>query len=79
MSTNKVFLAILQDPVMQSILNQAKNDPAALHNHMQNATIRMKIQKVGIFSNPSCRDHGLTIMKANRGGCNPTRALRMSA
>ena len=49
MSTNNVSLAILQDPVMQSILNQAKNDPAALHNHMQNATIRMKIQKVSIL------------------------------
>jgi stress-induced-phosphoprotein 1 len=48
-STNNVSLAILQDPVMQSILNQAKNDPAALQNHMQNATIRMKIQKVSIF------------------------------
>jgi stress-induced-phosphoprotein 1 len=33
---------------MQSILNQAKNDPAALQNHMQNATIRTKIQKVSI-------------------------------
>jgi hypothetical protein len=64
---------------MQSILNQAKNDPAALQNHMQNATIRMKIQKVSIFSNPPYRGHRLTMMKANRGGCNPTRALRMSA
>ena len=64
MSTNKVFLAILQDPVMQSILNQAKNDPAALQNHMQNATIRMKIQKVSIFSNPSYRGHRLTMMES---------------
>ena len=64
---------------MQSILNQAKNDPAALQNHMQNATIRMKIQKVSIFfSNPSYRGHRLTMIKANRGRCNPTWALRMS-
>jgi stress-induced-phosphoprotein 1 len=38
---------------MQSILNQAKNDPAALQNHMQNATIRTKIQKVSISKNLS--------------------------
>jgi hypothetical protein len=63
---------------MQSILNQAKNDPAALQNHMQNATIRMKIQKVSTFGNPSYRGHRLTNDKANRGRCNPTWALRMS-
>lgn len=40
------IMAILQDPVMQSILQQAKNDPAALQNHMQNADIRMKVQKL---------------------------------
>lgn len=34
---------------MQSILNQAKNDPAALQNHMQNAAIRTKIQKASIY------------------------------
>ncbi|USW53639.1 Putative Heat shock protein Sti1 [Septoria linicola] len=40
------IMAILQDPVMQSILQQAKSDPAALQNHMQNPDIRMKVQKL---------------------------------
>ncbi|GIZ42189.1 hypothetical protein CKM354_000546700 [Cercospora kikuchii] len=40
------IMAILQDPVMQSILQQAKGDPAALQNHMQNPAIRMKVQKL---------------------------------
>ena len=39
-------MAILQDPVMQSILQQAKTDPAALQEHMKNAQVRMKIQKL---------------------------------
>lgn len=34
------------DPVMQSILQQAKNDPAALNDHMKHAGIRAKIQKL---------------------------------
>lgn len=33
-------MGILQDPVMQSILQQAKGDPAALQEHMRNAGIR---------------------------------------
>lgn len=33
-------MGILQDPVMQSILQQAKGDPAALQEHMRNASIR---------------------------------------
>lgn len=36
-------MAILQDPVMQSILQQAKSDPAALQDHMKNADIRSKV------------------------------------
>jgi hypothetical protein len=34
-------MAILQDPVMQSILQQAKGDPAALQEHMKNPKIRL--------------------------------------
>ncbi|KAL2358502.1 hypothetical protein BJ546DRAFT_12804 [Cryomyces antarcticus] len=40
------ILGILQDPVMQSILQQAKGDPAALQDHMKNPGIRSKIQKL---------------------------------
>lgn len=40
------IMSILQDPVMQSILNQAKGDPAALQEHMKNPGIRSKIQKL---------------------------------
>ncbi|MCJ1281137.1 Hsp90 cochaperone [Xylographa opegraphella] len=47
------IMAILQDPVMQSILQQAKGDPKALQEHMRNPGIRLKIQKlisaVGLF------------------------------
>lgn len=37
---------IMQDPVMQSILQQAQSDPAALQEHMKNPVIRAKIQKL---------------------------------
>ena len=37
---------ILQDPVMQSILQQAKSDPKALTEHMKNPAIRSKVQKL---------------------------------
>ncbi|GAB7350207.1 hypothetical protein MBLNU459_g0866t1 [Dothideomycetes sp. NU459] len=40
------IVGILQDPVMQSILQQAKGDPAALQEHMRNADIRSKVQKL---------------------------------
>lgn len=36
-------MGILQDPVMQSILQQAKGDPAALQEHMKNPGIRAKV------------------------------------
>lgn len=36
--------AIMQDPVMQSILQQAQQNPAALQEHMQNPEIFRKIQ-----------------------------------
>ena len=40
------IMSILQDPVMQSILQQAKGDPAALNDHMKSPVIRSKIQKL---------------------------------
>ncbi|CAG8891694.1 unnamed protein product [Penicillium salamii] len=40
------IMSVLQDPVMQSILQQAKSDPAALQEHMKNSQVRMKIQKL---------------------------------
>ncbi|KAL4897474.1 hypothetical protein BDV59DRAFT_167795 [Aspergillus ambiguus] len=40
------IMSILQDPVMQSILQQAKSDPAALQEHMKNSQVRLKIQKL---------------------------------
>ncbi|KAE9970276.1 hypothetical protein BLS_004981 [Venturia inaequalis] len=40
------IMQILQDPIMQSILQQAKQDPAALQEHMRNPGIQTKIQKL---------------------------------
>ncbi|MCJ1258401.1 Hsp90 cochaperone [Lignoscripta atroalba] len=40
------IMGILQDPVMQSILQQAKGDPAALQEHMRNPGIRSKINRL---------------------------------
>ncbi|OLL23529.1 Heat shock protein sti1 [Neolecta irregularis DAH-3] len=37
---------ILADPVMRSILEQARNDPAALNEHMKNPMIREKIMRL---------------------------------
>ncbi|WFD24032.1 Hsp90 cochaperone [Malassezia equina] len=37
---------IMQDPIMQSILQQAQSNPAALQDHMKNPGIRAKIQKL---------------------------------
>jgi stress-induced-phosphoprotein 1 len=39
-------MSIMQDPVMQSILQQAQSDPAALPEHMKNPSVRSKIQKL---------------------------------
>jgi stress-induced-phosphoprotein 1 len=40
------IMSIMQDPVMQSILQQAQSEPAALQEHMKNPTIRSKVQKL---------------------------------
>jgi stress-induced-phosphoprotein 1 len=39
-------MSIMQDPVMQSILQQAQSNPQALQEHMKNPQIRTKIQKL---------------------------------
>jgi stress-induced-phosphoprotein 1 len=36
----------MQDPVMQSILQQAQNDPAALQEHMRNPAVASNIRKL---------------------------------
>ncbi|KAL7412013.1 putative Hsp90 cochaperone [Mrakia frigida] len=38
--------AIMQDPVMRNILEQAQSDPRALQDHMKSPLIREKIQKL---------------------------------
>jgi stress-induced-phosphoprotein 1 len=40
------IMSIMQDPVMQTILQQAQSDPAALQEHMRNPGVRAKIQKL---------------------------------
>ncbi|KAL1840201.1 hypothetical protein VTK73DRAFT_3824 [Phialemonium thermophilum] len=40
------IMGIMQDPVMQTILQQAQADPAALAEHMKNPSVRTKIQKL---------------------------------
>ncbi|KAK6431261.1 Hsp90 cochaperone [Oleoguttula sp. CCFEE 5521] len=40
------IMRILGDPVMQSILQQAKGDPKALQDHMRNPEIAAKVQKL---------------------------------
>ncbi|KAK6076415.1 tetratricopeptide [Seiridium cupressi] len=40
------IMAIMQDPIMQSILQQAQSDPAALQEHMKNPGVRSNIQKL---------------------------------
>lgn len=36
----------MNDPVMQQILQQAQQNPGALQDHMKNADVRVKIQKL---------------------------------
>jgi len=38
--------AIMNDPVIQQILQQAQQNPAALQDHMKNAVVRVKIEKL---------------------------------
>lgn len=40
------IMSVMQDPVMQSILQQAQSDPAALREHMKNPSVRSKVQKL---------------------------------
>jgi stress-induced-phosphoprotein 1 len=40
------ILGILQDPIMQQILGQMKEDPSAVQEHLKNPMIREKIQKL---------------------------------
>lgn len=36
----------MNDPIMQSILQQAQKDPQALQDHMKNPAVRSKIMKL---------------------------------
>ena len=36
----------MNDPIMQSILQQAQGDSAALQDHMKNPTVRQNIMKL---------------------------------
>ncbi|TFK74439.1 hypothetical protein BDN72DRAFT_54697 [Pluteus cervinus] len=38
--------SIMSDPVIQQILQQAQSDPRSLQDHMKNANVRQKIQKL---------------------------------
>ena len=40
------ILSILQDPVMQQILGQMRDDPSAAQDHLRNPMVREKIQKL---------------------------------
>ena len=42
-SRDPEVVKILQDPVMQGILGQAKENPAALQEHMRNPEVNKKI------------------------------------
>ncbi|KAJ2956622.1 hypothetical protein NQ176_g11307 [Zarea fungicola] len=40
------IMGLMQDPVMQTILQQAQSDPQALQEHMKNPVVRTKVQKL---------------------------------
>lgn len=46
LASDPEIMGIMADPVMQSILQQAQADPAALNEHMRNPSVRTKIQKL---------------------------------
>ncbi|PNY28295.1 Heat shock protein STI1, partial [Tolypocladium capitatum] len=46
LSKDPDIMGLMQDPVMQSILQQAQSDPKALQEHMRNPGVRTKIQKL---------------------------------
>jgi stress-induced-phosphoprotein 1 len=62
------IMAILQDPVMQSILQQAKDNPAALQEHMRNASIRDKINRLGKY-HLSCVPKGARLDRQYTNAC----------
>jgi stress-induced-phosphoprotein 1 len=67
---------IMGDPVFQSILQQAQNEPASLQQHMQNPEIRAKIEKlVKAVSFLCLRRHRrrLELQFNGGGGCGRTR------
>jgi stress-induced-phosphoprotein 1 len=40
------IMSIMNDPIMQSILQQAQSDPAALQEHMRNPGVASNIRKL---------------------------------
>ncbi|EEB08559.1 chaperone activator Sti1 [Schizosaccharomyces japonicus yFS275] len=40
------LVSILQDPVMQTILSQARQNPSALMEHMKNPSVKSKVEKL---------------------------------
>ena len=65
------ILGLLQDPIMQSILQQAQGDPAALQEHMRNPGIRNKINKLVAGMRPS------TSFKSIQADCEIAGVIRV--